>query len=58
MPNPAQQFSTFQATNRKAEEISCTHGANGDRGKVFERGSDRQQYALQPLSGQQDRDAD
>jgi len=53
MPNPAQQFSTLQATNRKAEKVSRAHGADGNCGKVFERRPDRQQGALQPLPGQE-----
>ena len=58
MADPADQFSTAQATERKAEEISGAHHADRYRGEFLERRTHGQQSALQPLAGQQDGDAD
>ena len=53
MPDPPHQFAAFQATEREANEIGRTHGANCKSWKGLERRAHRQQGALQALTGQQ-----
>ncbi len=48
-----QQARTPKATQRKPEEVSAAHQADGQRRETFEIGAHRQQRALQPLAGQQ-----